>query len=94
MSSATPFTTTSLPATTTSSSTTTTTIATTTTTIATTTTTIATTTTTNPYARPDWLGTRLLPLRPDDEADVVEVRVHGVSLERCPASLCRNGGEL
>lgn len=25
-----------------------------------------TTTTINPYARPDWLGTRLLPLRPDD----------------------------
>lgn len=29
-------------------------------------TTMATTTTTNPHARPDWLGTRLLPLRPDE----------------------------
>ena len=37
-----------------------------TTTTAPTTTTIATTTTTNPYARPDWMGTRLLPLRPDE----------------------------
>ena len=45
--------------------TTTTQVTTTTTTLATTTT-IATTTTTNPYARPDWLGTRLLPLRPDE----------------------------
>jgi D-alanyl-D-alanine carboxypeptidase len=31
-----------------------------------TTTTMATTTTTSPYTRPDWLGTRLLPLRPDE----------------------------
>ena len=31
-----------------------------------TTTTMATTTTTNPHARPAWLGTRLLPLRPDE----------------------------
>jgi hypothetical protein len=38
-----------------------------TTTIGTTTTTVAATTTEhNPYARPDWLGTRLLPLRPDE----------------------------
>ncbi len=36
----------------------------------TTTTTIATTTTTNPYARPDWMGTRLLPLRPDEFGEV------------------------
>ena len=35
-----------------------------------TTTTTATTTTTNPYARPDWLGTRLLPLRPDEFGEV------------------------
>lgn len=41
-----------------------------TTTIATTTTTIATTTTTNPYARPDWLGARPLPLRPDEFGEV------------------------
>lgn len=41
-----------------------------TTTLTTTTTTIATTTTTNPYARPDWLGTRLLPLRPDEHGEV------------------------
>jgi hypothetical protein len=35
------------------------------------TTTLATTTTVpNPYARPDWLGTRLLPLRPDDFGEV------------------------
>jgi hypothetical protein len=34
-------------------------------------TTIATTTTTeSPYARPDWLGTRLLPLRPDEHGEV------------------------
>ena len=45
--------------------TTTTTVPTTTTTVPTTTT-MATTTTINPYARPDWLGTRLLPLRPDE----------------------------
>jgi D-alanyl-D-alanine carboxypeptidase len=45
--------------------TTTTTVPTPTTTVPTTTT-IATTTTTNPYARPDWMGTRLLPLRPDE----------------------------
>ncbi len=49
---------------------TTTTIATTTTTAPTTTTTIATTTTTSPYARPTWLGTRLLPLRPDEFGEV------------------------
>jgi hypothetical protein len=43
----------------------------TTTALATTTTTApATTTTTNPYARPDWLGTRLLPLRPDEFGEV------------------------
>lgn len=36
----------------------------------TTTTTMATTTTTNRYARPDWLGTRPLPLRPDDFGEV------------------------
>ncbi len=35
------------------------------------TTTLATTTTTlNPYARPEWLGTRLLPLRPDEFGEV------------------------
>ncbi|MGH8948834.1 MAG: M15 family metallopeptidase [Acidimicrobiia bacterium] len=45
--------------------TTTTRVPTTTTTVPTTTT-FATTTTTNPYARPDWMGTRLLPLRPDE----------------------------
>ena len=45
--------------------TTTTTVPTTTTTVPTTTT-MATTTTINPYARPDWMGTRLLPLRPDE----------------------------
>jgi hypothetical protein len=44
----------------------TTTVPTTTTTTVPTTTTITTTTTTNPYARPDWMGTRLLPLRPDE----------------------------
>ena len=42
----------------------------TTTTSTVTTTTLATTTTTNPYARPDWLGTRLLPLRPDEFGEV------------------------
>jgi len=42
-----------------------------TTTAPTTTTTIPTTTTTNPYARPDWLGTRLLPLRPDGHGEVL-----------------------
>jgi hypothetical protein len=31
---------------------------------------MGTTTTTNPYARPDWLGTRLLPLRPDEFGEV------------------------
>jgi len=36
-----------------------------------TTTTVATTTTTNPYARPDWLGTRPLPLRPDEFGEVL-----------------------
>jgi hypothetical protein len=42
-----------------------------TTTVAITTTTIPTsTTTTNPYARPEWLGTRLLPLRPDEFGEV------------------------
>jgi hypothetical protein len=30
----------------------------------------STTTTTNPYARPDWLGTRLLPLRPDGFGEI------------------------
>jgi hypothetical protein len=30
----------------------------------------ATTTTVNPFARPDWLGTRLLPLRPDGHGEV------------------------
>jgi hypothetical protein len=30
----------------------------------------ATTTSLNPYARPDWLGTRLLPLRPDEFGEV------------------------
>jgi hypothetical protein len=30
----------------------------------------STTTTVNPYARPDWLGTRLLPLRPDEFGEV------------------------
>jgi len=44
----------------------TTTVPTTTTTTVPTTTTITTATTTNPYARPDWMGTRLLPLRPDE----------------------------
>ena len=42
-----------------------------TTTAPTTTTTIPTMTTTNPYARPDWLGTRLLPLRPDGHGEVL-----------------------
>lgn len=42
----------------------------TTTSTAATTTTMATTTTTSPYARPDWLGTRLLPLRPDEFGEV------------------------
>jgi hypothetical protein len=44
---------------------------TTTITAATTTTTVpATTTTVNPFARPDWLGTRVLPLRPDEFGEV------------------------
>lgn len=43
---------------------------TTTTTWPTTTTTDPTTTTTSPFARPDWLGTRLLPLRPDGHGEV------------------------
>lgn len=43
---------------------------TTTTTVATTTTTVATTTTVNPFARPDWLGTRPLPLRSDGHGEV------------------------
>ncbi|MGF1667972.1 MAG: M15 family peptidase, partial [Acidimicrobiia bacterium] len=54
--------------------TTTTTLApTTSTTVATTTTTTepTTTTTVNIYARPDWLGTRLLALRPDEFGEVV-----------------------
>lgn len=50
---------------------TTTTVPRTTTTFATTTTTMPTTTTTaNPYARPDWLGNRPLPLRPDGHGEV------------------------
>ncbi len=46
---------------------------TTSTTVATTTTTTqpTTTTTANVYARPDWLGTRLLPLRPDEFGEVL-----------------------
>jgi len=36
----------------------------------TTTTTTATTTTINPFARPGWLGTRPLPLRPDEHGEV------------------------
>ena len=45
--------------------------ATTTSTLATTTTSAtATTTTVSPYARPDWLGTRLLPLREDEHGEV------------------------
>ena len=52
------------PVTTTSSTTTPTSIS--------TTTTIPTTTTTvSPFARPDWLGTRLLPLRPDGHGEVL-----------------------
>ena len=53
------------PATTTSTK-----VATTATTMAPTTTIPTTTTTINPYARPDWLGTRLLPLRPDEFGEV------------------------
>lgn len=55
------------------SATTTTPTSTTTTTVAPTTSTTAptTTTTTNPFARPDWLGTRLLPLRPDGHGEVL-----------------------
>jgi hypothetical protein len=45
-------------------------VTTTTTTTTPTTTTAPTTTTTNPHARPDWLGTRLLPLRPDEFGEV------------------------
>ena len=45
-------------------------IATTTTAVATTQPEPITTTTINPYARPDWLGTRLLPLRPDELGEV------------------------
>lgn len=37
----------------------------------TTTTAPTTTTTVNPFARPDWLGTRLLPLRPDGHGEVL-----------------------
>lgn len=55
---------TSQPATTTTSTPVTTSAPTTTSTVA------ATTTTHNPYARPDWLGTRLLPLRPDEFGEV------------------------
>jgi hypothetical protein len=40
------------------------------TTIAATTTLPQTTTTVSPYARPDWLGTRPLPLRPDEHGEV------------------------
>lgn len=43
---------------------------TTTTTAATTTAAPATTTTVNPFARPDWMGTRVLPLRPDGYGEV------------------------
>lgn len=50
--------------------TTSTTVATTVTTMATTTTIPTTTTTIKPYTRPDWLGTRLLPLRPDEFGEV------------------------
>jgi len=49
-----------------------------------TTTTIATTTTTiNPFARPDWLGTRLLPLRPDEFGEVqpTPTQLHDRQLE-------------
>ena len=41
-----------------------------TTTVSVTTTVVTTTTVFNPYARPDWLGTRLLPLRPDEFGEV------------------------
>ncbi len=55
----------------TSTSSTVTTVPVTSSTTAPTTTTLATTTTTlNPYARPEWLGTRLLPLRPDEFGEV------------------------
>lgn len=64
---ATAVTTTTGPATTTSIVTTTT-----TTTVPTTTTTVpVTTTTVDPFARPDWLGTRPLPLRPDGHGEVL-----------------------
>ena len=54
-----------------SETTTSTRVATTTSMSSTTTTTAPTTTTTvNPFARPDWLGTRLLPLRPDGHGEV------------------------
>ena len=43
---------------------------TTTTTVPTTTTIPATTTTVDPFARPDWMGTRVLPLRPDGYGEV------------------------
>ena len=43
---------------------------TTTTSVVTTTTVAPTTTTINPFARPDWLGTRPLPLRPDGHGEV------------------------
>jgi len=38
--------------------------------VTTSTTMVTTTTTVNPFARPDWLGTRLLPLRPDGHGEV------------------------
>ena len=61
------------PVTTAVETTTTTSVATTTTVPVTTSTVPPTTTTTvNPFARPDWLGTRLLPLRPDGHGEVQE----------------------
>ncbi|HJQ77817.1 MAG TPA: M15 family metallopeptidase [Acidimicrobiia bacterium] len=56
--------------TTTSTVTTSTMVPTTTTTTMATTTSTATTTTLDPFARPDWLGTRPLPLRPDGHGEV------------------------
>ncbi len=65
----------------------------TTTTPATTTTTIPTTTTTNPFARPEWLGTRPLPLRPDGHGEteptpdeLVDRRLATIDLLDPPAS--------
>jgi hypothetical protein len=64
---------------------TTSTLVSTTTSAPTTTSTVAATptTTTNPYARPDWLGTRLLPLRPDEfgEAQPTPVELQDRQLE-------------